>query len=257
MRKKHMLQALAMLVVLASSCATHYHVTGITRTRLLVDNTYDQGLSEQVKTFMQPYTAEVDKLMKPVLGTAAKDLIVDRPESPLSNLVSDIFMWAGQFYGEKPDFGVYNTGGIRASIAKGPITISDVFEVAPFDNKITFVTLSGEKVRELMGQIAYRGGEGVSHEVRLTITPDNKLLSATIGGKEIDPNASYRIVTIDYVAHGNDRMTAFKSGTEVRELTGEDDLSRNIIMKYIQEQTAAGKVVDCALEGRITVVEQP
>ena len=106
-----------------------------------------------------------------------------------------------------------------------------------------------------MSQIAYRGGEGVSHEVKLAITADNKLRSATIGGKEIDPNASYRIVTIDYVAHGNDRMTAFKSGTDVRELTGDDDLSRNIIMKYIKEQTAQGKVVDCAVEGRITVVE--
>ena len=134
-------------------------------------------------------------------------------------------------------------------------TIGDVFEVAPFDNRITFVTLSGEKVLELMGQIAYRGGEGVSHEVKLAITADNKLRSATIGGKEIDPNASYRIVTIDYVAHGNDRMTAFKSGTDVRELTGDDDLSRNIIMKYIKEQTAQGKMVDCAVEGRITVVE--
>ena len=50
-------------------------------------------------------------------------------------------------------------------------------------------------------------------------------------------------------------MTAFKSGTDVRELTGDDDLSRNIIMKYIKEQTAQGKVVDCAVEGRITVVE--
>lgn len=255
MRKKHILKALVMLVVLASSCTTHYHVTGVTRTRLLVDKTYDQEPAEQVKSFMQPYTAEVDKLMKPVLGTAASDLIADRPESKLSNLVPDIFMWAGQFYGEKPDFGVYNIGGIRASFAKGPITIGDVFEVAPFDNRITFVTLSGEKVLELMGQIAYRGGEGVSHEVKLAITADNKLRSATIGGKEIDPNASYRIVTIDYVAHGNDRMTAFKSGTDVRELTGDDDLSRNIIMKYIKEQTAQGKMVDCAVEGRITVVE--
>ena len=255
MRKKYILKALVMLVVLASSCATHYHVTGVTRTRLLVDKTYDQEPAEQVKSFMQPYTAEVDKLMKPVLGTAASDLIADRPESKLSNLVPDIFVWAGQFYGEKPDFGVYNIGGIRASFAKGPITIGDVFEVAPFDNRITFVTLSGEKVLELMGQIAYRGGEGVSHEVKLAITADNKLRSATIGGKEIDPNASYRIVTIDYVAHGNDRMTAFKSGTDVRELTGDEDLSRNIIMKYIKEQTAQGKVVDCAVEGRITVVE--
>jgi 2',3'-cyclic-nucleotide 2'-phosphodiesterase (5'-nucleotidase family) len=248
---------MAAFVAMVMSCATHYQVTDVQRTRLLIDQNYEQATTEEVKAYMQPFTAEVDKLMKPVLGTAAKDLVTGRPEAPLSNLLPDIFVWAGKLYGEKPDFSVYNTNGIRASIAKGDITIGDVFEVAPFDNKITFLTLSGEKVKELMEQIAYRKGEGVSHEVRMTITPEGKLLSATIGGKEIDPNASYRIVTIDYVAHGNDRMTAFKSGTDVRELPGEDDLARSVIMKYVKEQTANGKVVDCNVEGRITIVEKP
>jgi len=242
-------------MILSTACTTHYKVTGVTRTRLLIDNKYDKPMSDATATFMQPYKAKVDSQMAPVVGQTAKALESYRPESPMSNLMADMLMWSAKLYNEKPVFGVYNTGGIRASFAKGPITKGDIFDVAPFENKVCFITLSGDKVLELMGQIAYRGGEGVSREVRLKITKDNKLVSATIGGKEIDPSAAYRIVTIDYVSHGNDRMTAFKSGTDRRELTSDDDLTRTLLMKYIEECTANGKLVDADKDGRITIVE--
>ena len=245
-----------MAVMLATaSCTTHYTVSSVERTRLLIDKRYDRPMTDEVSTFMKPFKAKVDSLMSPVLGRAAQPLQAYRPESPLSNLLPDVLVWAGKLYNEKPDFGVYNMGGIRASFAKGNITIGDVFEVAPFENKICFITLSGEKVLELLGQICFRKGEGISHEVRITATPEGKLIQATIGGKEIDPSAQYRIATIDYVSHGNDRMTAFKSGTDRRELTSDDDLLRAVIMKYIKEKTANGQEVDCQIEGRYIVEE--
>lgn len=245
-----------MAVLLAvTSCTSHYTVSGVERTRLLVDKRYDVPVTDDVSTFMKPYKAKVDSLMSPVLGRTARALQSYRPESPLSNLLPDVLVWAGKLYGEQPDFGVYNIGGIRASLAKGDITIGDVFEVAPFENRICFITLSGEKVKELMGQICYRRGEGISREVRITATSDGKLIHATIGGKEIDPGAQYRVATIDYVSHGNDRMTAFKDGTDRRELTGDDDLLRNVVMKYIREKTANGQLVDCQVEGRYKVEE--
>ncbi len=246
---------LVMMLATSYSCSTHYSVTRVERNRLRIDNTYDKPMDSQTETFMSPYTKEVDKLMTPVLGKAAKPLQAYRPESPLGNLMPDVLVWSGKLYGEKPDFGVYNIGGIRASIAEGNITIGDVFDVAPFENKVCFITLTGEKVLELMGQIVYRGGEGVSHEVCITATKDGKLVGVTIGGKDVDPNAKYRVATVDYVSHGNDRMVAFKSGTERREMTDEKSLTRSLLMEYIKEQTAQGKVVDCDIEGRIIVKE--
>ena len=88
---------------------------------------------------MSPYKGKVDELMSPVLGRTPTPLVSGRPESPLSNLLSDILVWSGKLYGEKPDFGVYNIGGIRASLAQGDITIGDVFDVAPFENKVCFL----------------------------------------------------------------------------------------------------------------------
>ena len=243
------------LVLTMVSCTTHYMVEKVERTRLLVDKAYDVPISPEITDFMAPYKSRVDSVMSPVIGRAAKYLSPERPEGTLSNLLPDILVWAGKFYGEKPDFGIYNRGGIRASIAAGDITIGDIVDVAPFENKMCFITLSGEKALQLMEQIAYRGGEGVSREVRIVMDKNNHLKHATIGGKEIDPNGSYRVATIDYLSHGNDRLTALKDGTDRREMTGEEDLMRSVIMKYIKEQTAQGKAIDCDIEGRIIVEE--
>ena len=180
-------------------------------------------------------------------------MAADRPESNLSNLLTDILVWAGKDYGERPDFAVYNIGGMRSAFAKGEVTYGDVLDVAPFENKICFVTLTGAKVKELFAQIAAAGGEGVSHGVELVITKDGRLKSARLDGREIDPEARYRIATLDFVAQGNDNMTAFKSATDVNSPAGKDNNVRFIIMKYMQEKMKQGMSVSSKTEGRIKI----
>ena len=172
-----------------------------------------------------------------------------------TGLLSDILLWGAAKYHEKADFAVYNMGGIRAALTAGEVTFGDVVDVAPFENKICLVTLSGAKVRELFAQMAMRGGEGVSHGVELQISRDGKLVSALVNGKPIDDNAQYRISTLDYVAHGNDQMTAFKSATDILAPENEQDNVRFLIVDYLREQSRQGVVVDREVEGRIKIVE--
>ena len=239
--------------MLPSSCSTGYEVTGFERSRILIDSTYDTAADKAVAGFMKPYKRQVDSIMSPVVGISAEYMAADRPESNLSNLLTDILVWAGKDYGERPDFAVYNIGGIRSAFAKGKVTYGDVLDVAPFENKICFVTLTGAKVKELFAQIAAAGGEGVSHGVELVITKDGRLKSARLDGREIDPEARYRIATLDFVAQGNDNMTAFKSATDVNSPAGKDNNVRVIIMKYMQEKMKQGMSVSSKTEGRIKV----
>ena len=106
---------------------------------------------------------------------------------------------------------------------------------------------------ELFSQIALAKGEGVSHEVRLEITRDGKLLSATVGGKPIDPSANYRIATLDYVAQGNDHMGAFKKKKDVVSPQDEENNVRYLIEKFFQDAQSKGMEVSSKVEGRITV----
>lgn len=241
---------------LLSSCKPHYVLTSISRTRLVVDSRYDARPDARAEAILAPYKQKVDSVMGPIMGEVARDMTAKRPESELTNLLPDILMEMSESYGEKPDFSVYNIGGIRASFVKGKVTYGDILDVAPFENKICFITLTGEKVLELFGQIAGNNGEGVSHGVELVISPDYKLLSARLHGKEIDPKASYRVATIDYVVQGNDHLTAFKDGTALNSPQDEKNNLRYIISDYFCQMAAQGKVVDSKTEGRIVVAGQ-
>ncbi|MCD8282439.1 MAG: 5'-nucleotidase C-terminal domain-containing protein [Prevotella sp.] len=250
---KNSLYILIIIVLTLFGCVSHYQITGITRSRILIDSVFDRHPDPAAALFMEPYKHEVDSIMSPVVGRAARYMWAEKPESNLSNLLSDILVWAGTAYGETPSFAVYNMGGIRAALPAGDITYGDVLEVAPFDNKICFLSLSGNKVTELFQQIARTHGEGVSHGVRLVITPDGDLLSANLNGEEIEPDSTYRVATIDFVAQGNDNLTAFKDKTDFN--APQDTLNnvRFVIMDYFRSAAARGEDVDTQTEGRITV----
>lgn len=247
---------LAGLVGLASlfcSCRSHYTMSGIERTRILVDSRYDAQIDNDLNAFMAPYKHRVDSVMAPVVGKVARYMAAQRPESELSNLLADVLVWAGPKYGEKPDFGLYNVGGIRAALAKGDVTAGDVLDVAPFENKIAFVTLKGDVVLELFEQLAMVGGEAVSHGVELVFTKDRHLKSARLNGEEIDPARDYRVASIDYLIQGNDHLEAFLKKTQVNSPQEEKNNLRYVIMDYFREQMAKGIVVDREIEGRIVV----
>ena len=236
--------------LLLTSCTTHYQLVGIERTRMLIDKRYDAQPDAKALSFVAPYQHEVDSIMSPVVGRAAKYMSANKPESTLSNLLADILVWGGKPFGEKPDLSVYNVGGIRAALAEGTVTYGNVVDVAPFENKICFLTLTGDKLMELFAQIASRGGEGVSRGVQMRIS-DGKLQSATLNGKPIDPNESYRIATLDYLAQGNDGLLAFKDGTNVLSPQTEENNVRFVIMNYFRAEAAQGRAVSAEVEGRI------
>ena len=235
------------------SCRSHYHLAGIERTRIVMDNRYDRQPDEAAARFLAPYKHQVDSVMGPIMGRVAHNMAPERPESDLSNLLSDILVWAAAEYGEQPVLGIYNMGGIRASLTRGNVTYGDVLDIAPFENKIAFTTLSGETLLKLFRQIAKRGGEGVSRGCELVITKDGQLVSARLHGQEIDPQADYRVTTIDYLLGGNDGMSALNEGRDVNSPQEKRNNTRFIIMNYFKMMAAKGEAVDAKVEGRIKV----
>lgn len=241
------------LLTTSSAFAQKYKVAKVERTRILIDKRWDAQPDAAAAAFLAPYKSKVDSIMGPVVGTTSHDMTRHRPESELSNLLCDILVWGGKAFNEQPVFAVYNMGGIRSNLPKGKITVGDVNDMAPFENKICFLTLTGEKVTELFQQIAHRGGEGLSQAVRLVITKNGKLVSASIHGEPIDSAKTYRIATLDYLAEGNDQLVAFKSGTDVLSPKRKENNVRYIIMDYFREMQKQGKSVESKIEGRCVV----
>lgn len=243
---------------MASCAPKHYQLAGVERSRIIVNSRYDQNPDQAAEQFLAPYKRVNDSIMGPVVGQVAHNMHAKRPESDLSNLLADILIWSAKDYNEQPVFAVYNMGGIRADLTKGVVTYGDVLDVAPFENKICFTTLSGEKLMEVFQQIAKRGGEGVSKGVELVIKMDEKgekgeLLSAKLHGQEIDPQAEYRVTTIDYLLEGNDGVPSLRDGKDVVAPRDASNNTRFLIMNYFRDMQAKGIVVDSKVEGRIKV----
>lgn len=253
MRKTLLFHGTLAMLLLVSCAPKHYQLTSVERTRIIVDSRFDQNPDEAAAQFIAPYKKVNDSIMAPIMGRVAHNMHPERPESDLSNLLSDILVWASKDYNEKPVLGIYNMGGIRADLIKGLVTYEDVLSIAPFENRIAFTTLSGESLLKLFQQIAHRGGEGVSKGTELVITKDGKLVSARLHGQDIDPKGEYRVVTIHYILEGNDGMTAFTEGKDVVKPQDASNNSRFLIMNYFKDKYARGEVVDAQVEGRIKV----
>lgn len=255
MRRFHVLFASTALLALAA-CSSHYEVTGVSRSRIVIDSAFDGTVDTETAQFMAPYKQKVDSVMSPIVGRVATDMAAERPESNLSNLLCDILVWAGAKYGETIDFAVYNMGGIRAALVKGDVSYGDLLDVAPFENDLTFLTLKGCDVEELFREMAAVGGEGVSGGVCMVADKSGKLLSATVGGQPIDPAREYRIATLDYVAQGNDGMSAFKKKTNVSTPQAKGKHILDEIVSYFSELMDKGLAVESKKDGRITISEE-
>ncbi|MBQ9706396.1 MAG: 5'-nucleotidase C-terminal domain-containing protein [Clostridia bacterium] len=59
------------------------------------------------------------------------------------------------------DISIMNTGGVRASIDSGDITVGDVFQVFPFENEVIVCQMSGAMLKKYMNSNSnynYYGG---------------------------------------------------------------------------------------------------
>ena len=72
-----------------------------------------------------------------------------------------------------------------------------------------------------------------------------------MNGKKLEDDKIYYVVTIDYVAEGNDGMPQFKNAISV---TYVDVIERDAMIAYIKQLTAAGKHIRAKIDGRITVL---
>ncbi|MCR4765952.1 MAG: 5'-nucleotidase C-terminal domain-containing protein [Bacteroidaceae bacterium] len=236
-----------------SGCRSHYVVSDVQSGRIAIDATLDAVESQEAVQLVAPYRAKIDSMMNSVLGESEISMDRKRPECLLGNLVADILrMSAAQLLGKPADMGLVNVGGLRADLLKGNITVSTAFEVLPFENSLCVLTLTGQQMKELMQNIATRGGECISGAT-LVFNSKNEVVEATIQGKPIDDNATYTLGTINYLAEGNDGMHALPKAI-LKDCP--DGLTlRGLFMDYVKEQTRQGKKITSKMEGRISKID--
>jgi 2',3'-cyclic-nucleotide 2'-phosphodiesterase (5'-nucleotidase family) len=248
MKKVELKLGLWVWILAFTACTPkHYTVKSIEVSRIEMDSSLDAGANTEMAALVDSFKTKMEGEMNDRIGTAAQSLKKGLPQSLLSNFTADVMLESGENFWGKADFALMNMGGLRTGINEGPVTITNMFEVYPFDNRLVLLELPGTAVKELFESVANHGGEGLSKGIELVIK-DKKIGALKIGGKPLDEQKTYRIVTIDYLAEGNDRMKALTKATKY---TDSNTLLRDVMINYIKKLTDNKKEINANLDDRI------
>ncbi len=161
-----------------------------------------------LQKMLAPVLAQVESSQRRSLGLTVPRALWRNyeAESALGDFLADSLRAL-----EKADVAILNSGGLRADLPAGELTYGNVYEVIPFDNTISTLTLSGEELRRLL-HAAYGSGKGVFQvsglKVKIGRCPgQGRLKSFTLAnGKAVDPVKKYRVVMPDFLARGGDGL---------------------------------------------------
>ena len=107
---------------------------------------------------------------------------------------------------------IQNHGGIRASLPKGEVKLTDAYKILPFENEIVIVEMDGKSIYEI---VSFLKNETIPHPFSgLTINGNEVLVQSRL----IIPTNKYYIATNDYLLTGGDNMFFFNKNTEVYRL---------------------------------------
>lgn len=200
-----------------------------------------------MEALVAPFRERMGDEIQRVIGRAAVPLSKAVPEGTLGNFATDAMIWAARRHASGPvHMAMTNNGGLRVPIPPGPITVGHMFELMPFENMLSVLTLSGLQVVELANQIAAMRGEPIAGFSFLVAEEAGEWVAREIrvGGEPVDPRARYRLVTNDYLADGGGNLTPLHNPLAREDLPV---LLRDAFIGYVR---TVG-VIDTELEGRI------
>lgn len=175
-------------------------------------------------------TAQIEERFSTVVAQSAETMR-QGINGTLGNLIADAQRVVG-----KGDVAVMNRGGVRASLAAGPVTVGGIFEIAPFENTLMRLTLGGSRLRAyLEGVVSARGMDfhlsGMRIEVDTSLARGSRIVKATMSdGSELDDRATYRLVLLDFLVEGGDGL-GISDGDTMIENTG--ILDREALQQYL------------------------
>ncbi len=220
------------------ACKNNSHeVSKINAKQLKIGNEVKQDSS--IIQLFTPYKKKMTKEITKSLSFSPK--ILERTDgnlqSTLGNLVADLsYEKANELFknktGKTVDFSMSNYGGIRAAIMKGDVTVSNAFELMPFDNTLVVVELNYDKIKALFNYfVAKKRAHPLSKNIQLTI--ENDSYNVLINGKTIKKDRTYFVATSNYLQKGGDGMIFF---SEPESLFDSNFLIRDAIVDYFESK---------------------
>jgi len=240
---------------------------------ILLDASHPQN--EDMLNDMKDWKKKLGDVEKSVVGETKVLLEAARNrETNLGDFIADAML---DYYqtnnlpdGSKPGFtvSIFNSGGLRASIEVGNVTVSDIMTLLPFGSSHDSFVAPMKVLRQAMEHSAATlssdgtmgGGAflqigGMKCTIDLSQSPGRRIKEITLQhpdepGLYVTPSdqASVLIISNDYVASGKDGFDMFGEGKTAKYTVGPLDV--DILKSYLKKKSPVTQKID----GRIKIL---
>lgn len=208
--------------------------------------------------------APLDEIRQKVVASAAAPIEGDRAvwrvmQCAMGNLVADAML--ERVVDQGVTIAIANSGGLRASIDAGEVTMGEVFTVLPFQNTLSTFQIDGagviaalengvSPIEEVQGR--FPQVTGLKFTFDSTMASNEGLIQEVMvqtasGFEAIDLAATYSIVTNNYIRNGGDGYKMFSGDGKNAYDFGPD--FADVVAEYLSK---SGPYAPCT-DGRIAV----
>lgn len=195
---------------------------------------------EATKARITEAAAPLDEIRNKVVASAAEAINGERgdcrvKECQMGNLVADAML--ARVADQGIDIAIANSGGLRASIDAGDVTMGEVLTVLPFQNTLSTFQIKGSTLVEALengvSQIEEVKGRfpqvaGMTFTVDVSAEVGSRISDVMVGGAPVDLDKVYGAVSNNYVRNGGDgykmfrgAMNAYDFGPDLADVTAE------------------------------------
>jgi 2',3'-cyclic-nucleotide 2'-phosphodiesterase (5'-nucleotidase family) len=228
--------------------------------RFRIIDTADVAPDPEVAARVAVYESRLSKSLDIVIGRTTSELdsrnaAVRGGEAAIGNLFTDALRAA-----TGADVALLNGGGFRGNHvypAGSDITERLILAELPFLNRALVLEISGKTLRAAI-EAGLAGAEnevgrfpqvsGIAIRADLTRPDGDRVVALLVGGKPVEPDRLYKVVTNDFLARGGDGYAALVGA---KMLVGPNDAL--LVSKHVVDHIRKLGTVSAQLEGRVIV----
>jgi len=199
-----------------------------------------------VRRMLSAYRSRIRPRPDTVIARAARTVPHPRQGvSTMGTLLADVMRAAVP----GAQVALVNAGGVRAALAKGPITYADIYRVFPFDNQLAYADLTGRELAQMMTDYLSRDHagflavSGIRYRIRCG-RPLRMTRLTDLKGRPLSDKRRYRVALSDFLLEGGvgfSRVLSAVPAARKRLLKGR--LIRDALLAHLK---AAGQPINAA-----------
>jgi 5'-nucleotidase / UDP-sugar diphosphatase len=223
----------------------------------------------EVAEMLKPYSDQIAEIEKKSIGKEAAVVLdgvrenVRTQETNLGNLITDGMLAKAKTINPDTVIALQNSGGIRASIDTGDITLGEVLTVMPFGNSLGIMELTGAEIKEALEHSvsaaptasgAFLQVSGLNFTYDSSKPAGERVVSVKVdNGTELvdlDESTSYFVATNTFTAKGGDNYDVFKKAYDDGRVSEPGYIDYEMFIDYVKTLDTVSPEV----EGRIVDV---